>query len=96
MKRREFVKKSIGAGFVTGNALAFGSINNLFAKALLPYSQADLVAVKGGSPGQMFDQGIEVKQEDEPVNRREHPGQVVDESTGNGYPPDNHRRRQKK
>ena len=59
MKRREFVKKSVSAGFVTGTALAFGSINNLFGKPPLPYSPVDLVAVKGGNPGQMFDQGIE-------------------------------------
>ena len=59
MKRREFVKKSVSAGFVTGTALAFGSIGNLFGKVPLPNSPPDLVAVKGGNPGQMFDRGIE-------------------------------------
>jgi len=59
MKRREFVKKSVGAGIVTGTALAFGSINNLLGKTPLSNSPADLIAVMGGMPDQMFDQGIE-------------------------------------
>lgn len=59
MKRREFFRKSMGAGVAAGAALTFGSIDNLFGRVPLPYSPADLVAVKGGSPGQMFDLGIE-------------------------------------
>ena len=41
MKRREFVKKSVSAGFVTGTALAFGSINNLFGKGFRQYKSQE-------------------------------------------------------
>lgn len=48
MKRREFIWKGIGAGILTGSALASK-----------PGEQAwDLVAVKGGEPAAMFDKAI--------------------------------------
>ncbi len=60
MKRREFIKKSAATSFLTGTALSIGGINRLFGSELkspeLPY---DLVAVKGGTPIDMFDKAIE-------------------------------------
>ena len=52
MKRREFIKKSVGAGVVAGTALSVLNSENLFAinkykSGELPY---DLVAIKGGGP----------------------------------------------
>ena len=60
MKRREFIKKSVGAGVVAGTTLSVLNNENLFAinkyKAdELPY---DLVAIKGGGPEAMFDKAI--------------------------------------
>jgi uncharacterized protein (DUF362 family) len=60
MKRRDFLRKSIGAGFVAGSALSFTGYNRLFGAGLnennTPY---DLVAVRGGEPEIMFDRAIE-------------------------------------
>ncbi len=60
MKRRDFLRKSVGAGFVAGTALSFTGYNKLFATELpeadTPY---DLVAVRGGEPEAMFDRAIE-------------------------------------
>lgn len=60
MKRREFLRKSVGAGFVAGTALSFTGYNKLFGADLVekqtPY---DLVAARGGEPEVMFDQAIE-------------------------------------
>lgn len=57
MKRRDFIKKSAGAGVVAGAAYSLGSYSSLFAS--VPYHNIpDLVAVKGGSPEAMFDKGI--------------------------------------
>jgi uncharacterized protein (DUF362 family) len=59
MKRREFLRKSVSAGFVAGTTLSFAG-NNLFGAGLSekqkPY---DLVAVRGGEPEIMFDRAIE-------------------------------------
>lgn len=60
MKRRDFLLKSINTGLLTGAALSVGNAGNLFASefsntAELPY---DLVAVRGGTPSEMFDKGI--------------------------------------
>ena len=59
MDRRSFVKKSFGASIAFGALVKSGGIfsSSYFGKgsAGLPY---DLVAVKGGEPGAMFDQGI--------------------------------------
>jgi uncharacterized protein (DUF362 family) len=60
MKRREFLRKSIGAGFVAGSALSFTGYNKLFGAGYsgsnAPY---DLVAVRGGEPEIMFDRAID-------------------------------------
>ncbi len=58
MKRREFVRKSISAGVVTGTALGLSGMNNLWAANSPALGAFDLVAVKGGEPGAMFDQAI--------------------------------------
>ncbi len=58
MKRRDFFRKSIGAGIAAGAAMSMGPGNRLFAgsASMVDY---DLVAVKGGEPGTMFDQAIQ-------------------------------------
>lgn len=61
MDRREFIKKSLATGVITGSAFTFGNYSHLFAypyKSLFdkPY---DLVAIKGGEPDVMFDKGIQ-------------------------------------
>jgi len=59
MKRRDFIRKSIQAGTILSASLTFpGFINNFVSKennSVLPY---DLVAIKGGEPDKMFDEGI--------------------------------------
>ncbi|UCH13646.1 MAG: DUF362 domain-containing protein [Bacteroidales bacterium] len=60
MKRREFIKKSVGAGVVAGTAISVLNNESLFAinkykSDDLPY---DLVAIKGGGPEAMFDKAI--------------------------------------
>ncbi len=56
MKRREFIDRGLKAGILTGAALSAGGYGKLLANgAGLP---VDLVALRGGSPEAMFDQGI--------------------------------------
>ncbi|MBN2572377.1 MAG: DUF362 domain-containing protein, partial [Ignavibacteriales bacterium] len=60
MKRREFIKKSIGAGIVAGTALSAGNISRIFEKSNNYFTDTyDLVAVKNGEPDVMFDKAIE-------------------------------------
>ncbi len=55
MNRREFIKRSMAAGLVAGTAMASGYFDVFAAeKAGIP----DLVAVKGGEPGLMFDKAV--------------------------------------
>jgi uncharacterized protein (DUF362 family) len=57
MKRRDFIWKGMGAGIVTGSALAFNPFKKAFGA--IPGEQSwDLVAVKGGDPVTMFDKAI--------------------------------------
>ncbi len=60
MKRREFLKKSIGASILTGSVLTFGGYGRIFANTTntpnLPY---DLIAVKDGEPDKMFEKAID-------------------------------------
>jgi uncharacterized protein (DUF362 family) len=58
MKRREFVRKSIGAGIAAGSAMSFVPAGNLLANPS-KLEDFDLVAVKGGEPGAMFDRAIQ-------------------------------------
>lgn len=59
MKRRDFFKKSVGAGIAAGVVFKLGNYNKLWANTpgTIP-DQYDLVAIKGGDPGAMFDRGI--------------------------------------
>ena len=57
MKRRAFLKTSIGA--LAGTSLTLGSYGRLFAADELSSPSYDLVAIKDGEPEAMFDQGIE-------------------------------------
>jgi uncharacterized protein (DUF362 family) len=58
MKRRDFLRKSAGAGLAAGAALNLGGYKNLWvsAPASLKY---DMVALMGGEPDAMFDLGIQ-------------------------------------
>ena len=60
MKRRDFLKKSVGAGIFAGSLISLGGYGKIFADTTnndaLPY---DLVAVKGGEPEKMFDRSME-------------------------------------
>lgn len=58
MRRRDFLKSSVGAGMATGAALSLGGFNKLWAST--PASaKYDMVAVMGGNPDAMFDLGIQ-------------------------------------
>jgi uncharacterized protein (DUF362 family) len=58
MRRRTFLKKSVGAGMAAGAALSLGGYEKLWTPT--PFSaRYDMVAVMGGSPDAMFDLGIQ-------------------------------------
>ena len=62
MDRRDFFKKSVQAGLLTGAAVAFpGFYGRYFAKTsrIIPAAY-DLVAIKGGEPEVMFDEAIKL------------------------------------
>lgn len=61
MDRREFIRKSIVTGVVTGSAVTFGNYSHLFASSSTSIFDKpfDLVAIKGGEPDIMFDKGIQ-------------------------------------
>ncbi|GET20274.1 DUF362 domain-containing protein [Prolixibacter denitrificans] len=56
MKRRDFIRSSVGAGVATGAALSLGGANSLLAAEA--ETDVDLVAIRGGEPEVMFDKGI--------------------------------------
>ena len=61
MDRRTFFRNTLGASALAGSYLTFGSPKDLFAE-IQPWSVSgavDLVAVRGGEPAQMFQQGID-------------------------------------
>lgn len=58
MDRRRFLKNVIGGGIVAGSTMAFGNFAQLLAATGSPVQAYDLVAVRGGEPGAMFDQAI--------------------------------------
>ena len=58
MKRRDFVRKGIGAGLAAGSAMSFIPVHNLWGK-VSSLEDYDLVAIKGGDPGAMFDRAIQ-------------------------------------
>ena len=58
MKRREFVRKGLGAGIAAGSAMAMTPYTRVWGNISL-FQNYDLVAVKGGEPGAMFDRAIQ-------------------------------------
>lgn len=60
MNRRDFFRKGVQAGLLTGAAITFpGIYGNYFAKSSRTIASAyDLVAIKGGEPETMFDEAI--------------------------------------
>ncbi len=58
MKRRDFLKRSAGAGLAAGAAISVGRFDNLSA-AKPGREKYDMVAVMGGKPDAMFDLGIQ-------------------------------------
>ncbi len=62
MNRREFFRKGVQAGLLTGAAITFpGIYGNYFAKSSKTLASAyDLVAIKGGEPEAMFDEAIKL------------------------------------
>lgn len=59
MKRRDFISKSIKAGFLAGTALSIGNYNQIFGyNSLISQSDYQLAAVRGGKPDLMFDEAI--------------------------------------
>ena len=58
MKRREFLRKSAGAGIVTGAAISLGGYDKVWG-ASTQSNKYDVVAVMGGNPDAMFDLGIQ-------------------------------------
>ncbi len=57
MRRRDFIKKSAGAGMVAGAAFSIGGFKSF--RAVKEYDKYDMVAVMGGNPDAMFDLGIQ-------------------------------------
>ena len=58
MRRRDFLKTSVGAGMAAGAALSLGGFNKMWA-ARPAAAKYDMVAIMGGSPDAMFDLGIQ-------------------------------------
>ncbi len=58
MKRRDFLKTSVGGGIAAGAALGMGGYEKLWSSAP-PGEKYDMVAVMGGNPDAMFDLGIQ-------------------------------------
>src|SRR5512136_2638601 len=58
MKRRDFLKTSVGAGMAAGAALKMGGFDKLWLSTP-PVVKYDMVAIMGGNPDAMFDLGIQ-------------------------------------
>jgi uncharacterized protein (DUF362 family) len=57
MERRDFLRTGIGLGLLTGVGSFFGGLDTLMANTT--NNVADLAAVRGGEPEEMFDKAIE-------------------------------------
>lgn len=57
MRRRDFLKKSTGAGIAAGAALSLGGYSRVWGAAPVA-EKFDMVALMGGTPEAMFDLGI--------------------------------------
>src|SRR5512138_1189663 len=58
MKRRDFLRTSIGGGLAAGAALRLGGYDRLWSESSAA-ARYDMVAVMGGSAEAMFDLGIQ-------------------------------------
>lgn len=58
MRRRDFIKKSTGAGLLAGVAIGLGRHEDLRAASTVD-AKYDMVAIMGGTPESMFDLGIQ-------------------------------------
>jgi uncharacterized protein (DUF362 family) len=58
MRRRDFFKKSLGAGLAAGAAISVGGYDKMWYSED-PEGSYDLVAIMGGKPEAMFDLGIQ-------------------------------------
>lgn len=58
MKRRDFLRNSVGAGLAAGAALSLGGFDKLWASTGISAGY-DMVALMGGRPEAMFDLGIQ-------------------------------------
>jgi uncharacterized protein (DUF362 family) len=60
MKRRHFLRNSLGAGVAAGAFLSFGGSQKILAGKPVPEGPSyDLIAVMNGEPEEMFDMGIQ-------------------------------------
>jgi uncharacterized protein (DUF362 family) len=60
MKRRDFLIKGLGAGILAGSGVSMNGFSKLMGNPAAPEDgDVDLVAIKGSSPADMFDKGIE-------------------------------------
>lgn len=57
MKRRDFIRKSVGVGLLSGAFPLFGGLDDVYGKPVA--GDYDLAAVRGGEPDAMFDRAIE-------------------------------------
>lgn len=60
MKRRHFLRSSLGAGVAAGALMSFGGYQRVLAGKRIPAGPSyDLIAVMNGEPAEMFDMGIQ-------------------------------------
>jgi len=59
MKRRDFIKKSISAGVVASAAVSVSGYKSVFSSQMQEPAAYDMVAIRGGEPGVMFNKAIE-------------------------------------
>jgi len=60
MKRRDFLFKGLGAGILAGSGVSMNGFSRLMGNPAAPEDgDIDLVAIKGTSPADMFDEGID-------------------------------------
>jgi len=57
MKRRDFIRKGVGVGLLSGAFPLFGGLDDVYGRPTT--GDYDLAAVRGGEPGAMFDRAIE-------------------------------------
>lgn len=58
MKRRDFLRKSVGASIASGAMLSLGGVNKSFAASTKAEGEIDLVVIKGGEADAMFEKAI--------------------------------------